>query len=63
MELKGKGAGVSGGILLTGIRGSAPSTLPRAQFARGIKKYAERFADATASGEYTYTFKQPTSRC
>jgi hypothetical protein len=37
MEVKGKGAGVSGGLPLAGIRGSAPRTLPRAFFARGIK--------------------------
>src|SRR5688572_29022100 len=43
MERKGKGAGVSGGILLAGIRGSAPSTLfPRASLARGIQKLARR---------------------
>ena len=36
---EGKGAGVSGGPPLAGIRGSAPRTLPRALFARGIKKF------------------------
>ena len=37
MEVQGKGAGVSGGFPLAGVRGSAPSTLPRASFARGIQ--------------------------
>jgi hypothetical protein len=37
LEEKGKGAGVSGGFPLAGVRGSAPRTLPRAFLARGIQ--------------------------
>ena len=38
ISLEGKGAGVSGGVPLAEIRGSAPRTLPRALFARGIQQ-------------------------
>ena len=46
MARKGKGAGVSGGVPLAGVRGSAPRTLPRAFFARGIEKFFPRIVTA-----------------
>ena len=58
--MKGKGAGVSGGIPLAGIRGRAPSTLPRAFSARGIEKSNRRPLGVVAlpPRPRTYTFKQ-----
>src|ERR1700691_318439 len=38
MGVKGKGAGGSGGVSRAGMRASAPSTLPRAWWARGIQE-------------------------
>ena len=43
LAVQGKGPGVSGGVPLAGVRGSAPCTLPRALLARGIKQILARW--------------------
>jgi hypothetical protein len=49
MGRKGKAVGVSGGVSLAGVRGSAPRTLSRAGSARGIKHSVRSRIQATSA--------------
>src|ERR1017187_8703380 len=62
MGVKGKGAGVSGGVPLAGVRGRAPSTLPRAVFARGIQKSSAALVDPPFSKWFLSPMMAPPPR-